>query len=53
MEGNQERPALFLISVDTGEKRNLTTVAVESLGDTAPAFSPDGRTLAFIRKLGI
>jgi Tol biopolymer transport system component len=49
MEGNQEKAALFMISVDTGEKRSLTTVPVESHGDTAPAFSPDGRTLAFIR----
>ena len=46
--------ALFLVSLETGEKRQLTTppVAVGSLhGDTSPAFSPDGRTLAFARQL--
>lgn len=53
LEGNQEKTALFLISVETGEKRSLTTVPVESEADTAPAFSPDGRTLAFIRNRGI
>jgi Tol biopolymer transport system component len=41
---------LFLFSVETGEKRRLTTppVAVAN-ADAAPAFSPDGRTLAFVR----
>ncbi|PYV41052.1 MAG: hypothetical protein DMG06_18435 [Acidobacteria bacterium] len=48
--GNEEDSALFLISVDTGEERGLTTIPVEAVGDTAPAFSPDGRTLAFIRE---
>jgi Tol biopolymer transport system component/DNA-binding winged helix-turn-helix (wHTH) protein len=36
---------LFLFNVDTGELRRLTT----SRTDGAPAFSPDGRTLAFTR----
>jgi serine/threonine protein kinase/dipeptidyl aminopeptidase/acylaminoacyl peptidase len=35
-------PGLFLLSVQTGEKRKLT-----EHDDTRPAFSPDGRTLAF------
>ena len=39
---------LSLLSVETGEKRRLTVPAVE-IGDCAPAFSPDGRTLAFTR----
>ena len=46
--------ALFLVSVETGEKRQLTSppVAVGGMyGDTSPAFSPDGRTLAFARQL--
>jgi len=47
-----EPPALFVMAIDTGEKRRLTSppsgISVES-GDYNPAFSPDGRTLAFIR----
>ena len=35
--------------MDTGEKRWLTTLPVDAEGDTAPAFSPDGGMLAFIR----
>jgi eukaryotic-like serine/threonine-protein kinase len=41
--------ALFLISLDTGEKRRLTTPPVDVTGDTRPAPSPDGRILAFSR----
>jgi Tol biopolymer transport system component len=41
--------ALSLISVETGEKRKLTSPPSVSNGDTAPAFSPDGHTLAFTR----
>jgi Tol biopolymer transport system component len=42
-------PALFLYSVETGEKRRLTFPPGTTLGDSCPAFSPDGRTLAFFR----
>ena len=43
--------ALFLLSVDTQELRRLTMPPSEATGDgdTNPAFSPDGRTLAFAR----
>jgi serine/threonine protein kinase/WD40 repeat protein len=41
--------ALFVYSVETGEKRRLTSPPKNSLGDSCPAFSPDGRTLAFFR----
>lgn len=40
--------ALVLMSVESGEKRPLTTPP-NWMSDTAPAFSPDGRTLAFLR----
>lgn len=42
-------PALFLVSVTTGERRRLTAPPVLSGGDYSPAISPDGRKLAFIR----
>ena len=44
----QERYGIFLLSVEDGEKRRLTSPP-ESSADIAPAFSPDGQTLAFIR----
>jgi serine/threonine protein kinase len=40
---------LFLFSAESGEKRELTHPPDGIAGDTAPAFSPDGRTLAFTR----
>ena len=44
-----ELPGIFLASVETGEKRRLTSPPAQYLGDWFPAFSPDGRTLAFTR----
>jgi Tol biopolymer transport system component/DNA-binding winged helix-turn-helix (wHTH) protein len=41
--------SLFLLSVETGERRRLTSAPPESIFDAGPAFSPDGRALAFIR----
>ena len=43
--------SVFLLSVDTGERRRLTSSAV--LADVNPAFSPDGCTLAFNRFDGL
>jgi Tol biopolymer transport system component len=40
--------SLFLLSVETGEKRRLTRAPVTSF-DSSPAISPDGRALAFVR----
>ena len=44
-----ESGALFLLSLETGETRRLTTPPANLAGDTTPAISPDGRTLAFSR----
>ena len=41
--------ALFVVSVETGEKRQLTFPAGLALADTDPAVSPDGRWLVFRR----
>ena len=40
---------LFLLSPATGEKRRLTSPPQTTEGDSDPAFSPDGRRLAFVR----
>jgi Tol biopolymer transport system component/DNA-binding winged helix-turn-helix (wHTH) protein len=40
---------IYLLSVETGESRPLTEPPAGGMGDTNPAFSPDGGALAFIR----
>ena len=40
---------LFAVSRETGEKRRLTNPPEQAVGDFNPAFSPDGRRLAFVR----
>jgi Tol biopolymer transport system component len=42
---------LHLYTTETGEQRPLTNPPIEEIGDTAPAVSPDGRTLVFSRGL--
>jgi Tol biopolymer transport system component len=41
--------SLFAISVETGEKQRLTSHPAASVGDSGPAFAPDGHALAFVR----
>jgi serine/threonine protein kinase len=41
--------ALFLVSVRTGDKRQLTFPPSGVIGDHCPAVSPDGKNLAFRR----
>ena len=41
--------SIFSLSVETGEKRRLTSAPINALLDFSPAFSPDGRWLAFVR----
>jgi Tol biopolymer transport system component len=41
--------ALFMVSVETGRKRQITWPTGPGRGDRWPAVSPDGRTLAFAR----
>ena len=49
----KEPTGLFLLAIDTGEKRRLTSPPFPAIsswnGDSCPSLSPDGRTLAFSR----
>jgi Tol biopolymer transport system component/DNA-binding winged helix-turn-helix (wHTH) protein len=47
---DDETPGIWLVAADGTEKRRLTQVTGHEFGDWAPAFSPDGRNLAFIRE---
>jgi Tol biopolymer transport system component len=49
-EGTDQPNAIFLFSLETGEKRQLTTPPPSHFGDLHPRFSPDGQTVAFVRK---
>ncbi len=48
--GQGQPEALFVLSLDTGEKRQLTRPQAPALGDANPAISPDGRWLVFRRQ---
>lgn len=51
-QNSPEEPfSLFRLSVETGERRRLTSPPPQSHGDSQPAVSPDGRALAFVRSL--
>jgi Tol biopolymer transport system component len=49
---SDEPVGLFLVSVESGEKRRLTSPPAKWLVDICPAFSPDGHNLAFSRFSG-
>ena len=44
----EDHQSLYVFSVDSGEKRRLTFPPIHC-GDGSPAFSPDGKSLAFSR----
>jgi len=46
---NKDECSLFLLSVETGEKRRLTSPPAKAL-DVMPAVSPDSRLVAFSRR---
>ncbi|HEV8130083.1 MAG TPA: winged helix-turn-helix domain-containing protein [Acidobacteriota bacterium] len=43
--------AIFLLSIETGEKRRLTQPPPGVIGDDNPRFSPDGQNIAFGRQV--
>jgi Tol biopolymer transport system component/DNA-binding winged helix-turn-helix (wHTH) protein len=46
---SREPVNLFLFSPESGEKRRITTPPTGSNGDGNAVFSPDGKTIAFVR----
>jgi Tol biopolymer transport system component len=48
--GEGQPDALFVVSLESGEKRLLTNPQPPVLADTSPAVSPDGRSLVFLRR---
>src|SRR5262249_55252610 len=44
--------AIYLVSTESGDKIQLTSPPKGTGGDTMPAFSPDGRSLVFVRYFG-
>src|SRR2546426_760824 len=53
-KNSQQQPfSIVSISIETGEKTRLTSPPTGSVGDFFPAFSPDQKTLAFVRSLSI
>jgi Tol biopolymer transport system component len=50
---DKEPLGLFLLSVESGERRRLTSAPEKLFIDSQPAFSPDGHTLAFIREVAV
>ena len=42
--------SVYLISVDTGERRRITTPPADHDGDTLVAVSPDGESVGFLRR---
>jgi len=50
MVGEGKPDALFVVSIETGEKRQLTTPQPPAIADTNPSLSPDGQSLLFLRR---
>jgi Tol biopolymer transport system component/DNA-binding winged helix-turn-helix (wHTH) protein len=44
-----EASRIFLLSIDTLEVHPITSPPAGTLGDATPAFSPDGKSIAFVR----
>jgi serine/threonine protein kinase len=48
--GDGQPNALFVVSLETGVKRQLTNPQSPAMADTSPSISPDGRSLVFLRR---
>jgi len=45
--------AIYQISMDSLERKQVTKPPVASFGDAFPAYSPDGKTIAFVRTTNV
>jgi len=52
-ESDSESFGIYLLAVESGEKRKLVSPGGQHWGDKDPAFSPDGRWVAFTRSVSI
>jgi Tol biopolymer transport system component/DNA-binding winged helix-turn-helix (wHTH) protein len=52
-ESPQQPFSIVAISTESGDKTNLTSPTPGSVGDFFPAYSPDNKTLAFVRSISI
>jgi Tol biopolymer transport system component len=50
--GEGKPDALFLVSLETGEKRQITNPKHPNAGDSNPAVAPNGRSMVFRRNIG-
>jgi Tol biopolymer transport system component len=48
-----ESSSIYLVSMETGKRKKLTSPPPGVLGDSSPAFSADGKRLAFVRRTGV
>ena len=48
-ESPSDPSAIYLLSLETGEKKRSTAPPANHDGDVFPRFSPDGRAVAFVR----
>ncbi len=49
MESSGAPQGLYLVSIESGERKRLTLASPGSAGDLSPVFSPDGKIMAFSR----
>ena len=52
-ESDSESFGIYLLAVESGEKRKLVSPGGQHWGDKDPAFSPDGRFVAFTRSVSM
>ncbi len=52
LDSDENGAGIFRVSAETGHETHLTSPSASVSGDWSPAFSPDGRTLAFSRNGG-